>query len=83
MLLSTLYGFVFYAPTIFNVGGDNIESPVGFLLLRYSVSLTVESLHLLYHLVTSLFICSRRLCIDKVGVFHSNQISMCFDPHLN
>ena len=20
---------------------------------------------------------------DKLGVFHANQISMCFDPHLN
>ena len=27
--------------------------PVGFLLLRYSVLLTVESLSLLYHLVVS------------------------------
>ena len=23
------------------------------------------------------------LCIDKLGVFHANQISMCLDPHLN
>ena len=22
-------------------------------------------------------------CIDKLGVFHGNQISMCLDPHLN
>ena len=22
-------------------------------------------------------------CIDKLGVFHANQISMCLDPHLN
>ena len=21
--------------------------------------------------------------IDKLGVFHANQISMCLDPHLN
>ena len=21
-------------------------------------------------------------CIDKLGVFHANQISMCLDPHL-
>ena len=25
----------------------------------------------------------RRWCIDKLGVFHANQISMCLDPHLN
>ena len=24
-----------------------------------------------------------RRCIDKLGVFHANQISMCLDPHLN
>ena len=57
--------------------------PVGFLLLRYSVLFTVESLSLLYLLVISWFICSRRWCIDKLWVFHANQISMCLDPHLN
>ena len=36
-----------------------------------------------YLLVTSWFICFRRWCIDKLGVFHANQISMCLDPHLN
>ena len=50
--------------------------PVGFLLLRYSVLSTVESLSLLYLLFISWFICSGRLCIDKLGVFHTNQISM-------
>ena len=25
----------------------------------------------------------RRWCIDKLGVFHANQISMCLDPHLH
>ena len=57
--------------------------PVGFLLLWYSVLFTVESLSLLYLLVISWFICFRRWCIDKLGVFHANQISMCLDPHLN
>ena len=28
-------------------------------------------------------LCFRRWCIDKLGVFHANQISMCLDPHLN
>ena len=57
--------------------------PVGFLLLRYSLLFTVESLSLLYHLVISWFVCSGRWCIDKLGFFHANQISMCLDPHLN
>ena len=59
------------------------DLPVGFLLFRYSVLFTVESLSLLYLLVISWFICFRRWCIDKLGVFHANQISMCLDPHLN
>ena len=46
---------------------------LGFLL-RYSVLFTIESLSLLYLLV---------ICIDKLGVFHANQISMCLDPHLD
>ena len=56
--------------------------PVGFLLLQYSVLFTVESIYLLYLLFISLFICYRRWCIDKLGVFHANQTSLCFDPHL-
>ena len=48
--------------------------PVGFLVLRYSVLFTVESLSLLYLLFISGFICSRRSCIGKLGVFHANQI---------
>ena len=31
----------------------------------------------------SWFTCSGRWCIDKSGVFHANQISMCLGPHLN
>ena len=58
-------------------------SPVGFLLLRYSALFTVESLSSLYLLFISLFICSRRLCIDKLGVFHANQTSMYLDAHQN
>ena len=49
--------------------------PVGFLLLRYSVLFTVESLSLLYLLFISWFIYFRRWCIDKLGVFHANQTS--------
>ena len=36
-----------------------------------------------YLLVIYWFICSGRWCIDKLGVFHANQTSMCLDPHLN
>ena len=54
-----------------------------FLLLWYSVLFTVQYLSSLYLLFISLFICSRRRCIDKLGVFHANQTSMCLDPHLN
>ena len=57
--------------------------PVGFLLLRYSVLSTVESLSLLYLLFISWFICSRRWCIDKLGFCHAKQTSMCSNPHLN
>ena len=57
--------------------------PVGFLLLQYSVLFTVESLSSLYLPFMSWFICSRRWCIDKLGVFQTNQISLCLDPHLN
>ena len=56
--------------------------PVKFLLLRYSVLFTVESLALVYLLFISWFICSRRWCIDKLEVFHANQTSMCLDPQL-
>ena len=56
---------------------------VGFLLLRYSVLCTVESLSLLYLLFISWFICPRRQFMDKLGIFHANQTSVCLDPHLN
>ena len=57
--------------------------PVGFLLLQYSVLCTVESLSSLYLLFISWFICSGRWCMDKLGVLHANQTSMCLDPHLD
>ena len=57
--------------------------PVGFLLLWYSVLFTVESLSLLYVLFISWFMCSRLCCIDKLGVVHAIQTSMCLDPDLN
>ena len=57
--------------------------PVGFLLLRYSVLCTVEFLSLLYLLFISCFLCSRRLCMDKLGVIHANKTVMCLDSNLN
>ena len=54
--------------------------PFGCLLLRYSVLFTVDP----YLCFIFFFIsCSRRLCIDKLGVSHANKTSMCIDPHLN
>ena len=57
-----------------------LSDPLGFTcwisFARYSVLFTVESLSLLYLLVISWFICFRRWCIDKLGVFHANQVSM-------
>ena len=55
---------------------------IGFLLLRYSVLFTVESLSLLYLLFISWFICSMRWRIDKLEVFHANRTSMFLDPHM-
>ena len=61
-----------------------LSGPLGFTgwisFAPYSVLFTVA---LLYLLVISWFKCSGRWCIDKLGVFHANQISMCLDPHLN
>ena len=56
---------------------------VGFLLLLYSALCTVEFLSLLYLLLTSWIICSRKEIIFKLGIFHANQTSMCLDPYLN
>ena len=54
---------------------------VGLFLLRYSVVCTVESLSLFYLLLISWFICGRRWFMDKLGIFHANQTSMCLDLH--
>ena len=57
--------------------------PVRFLLLQYSVLITVKPLSFLYLLFISCFISSRRRRIDKLGVFHANHTFMCLDQHLN
>ena len=46
---------------------------VWFLLLRYSVVCTVESLSLFYLLFICQFVCTRRRCIDELSLFHANQ----------
>ena len=56
---------------------------LGSLCAAKSGFLVARSLSLLYLFFISRFICSRRRCIDKLGVIHANQISMCLDPHLN
>ena len=48
------------------VGRAHRGLTVGFILLRYSVLFTVESLSLLYLFFISWFICSRRWCINKL-----------------
>ena len=55
--------------------------PTGVYLLDFFCSgiqfnLLLSNLSLLYLLVISWFICFRRWCIDKLGVFHANQIGM-------
>ena len=47
-------------PDTFTVCRAHWGIPVGFILLGYSVLFAVESLSLLYLLIISLFICSRR-----------------------
>ena len=44
---------------------------VWFLLLRYSVVCSVESLSLFYHLFISWFICTWRWFVDKLGIVHA------------
>ena len=34
-------------------------------------------------LYLDLYVLRDNAFIDKLGVFHANQISMCLDPHLN
>ena len=75
-----VYGcHIYYIFIFYHVADEMIELwkmtlPVGFLLLQYSVLFTVESLSLLHLLVISWFISSGRWYIDKLGVFHTNQI---------
>ena len=55
-----------------------LSGPPGFTCwISFTALFTVEFLSLLYLLVIFWFICLRKWCIDKLGVFHANQISMC------
>ena len=57
-----------------------LSGPPGFTCWIFC-SGTVESLSLLYLLFISWFICSRRWCMDKLGVFHANQ-NLCVLIHI-
>ena len=57
--------------------------PVGFLLLSGLVWFAVGSLSMLYLLVVSWFICFRRLCVEKLGVFRAGRVSVCLGPRLS
>ena len=55
--------------------------PVGFLLLQYSILLTVESLYLfISFLYFDLYVLGDEALISSVSFM---QTSMCLDPHLN
>ena len=58
--------------------------PVGFLLLRYSVLFTVESLSLFFFsfLYLDLYVLRDDALISS-EVFHANHTSMRLHPHLN
>ena len=56
---------------------------VWFILFRYSVVCTVESLSLFHLLFISWFICTKRWFIDKLGLFLANQKCMCINPGQN
>ena len=45
----------------------------------FAIVCTVESLSLGYLICISHFLCIWRWCIDKLVIFHANQISICFD----
>ena len=55
-----------------SVAGPTGCLTVGFLLLRYSVQCTVESLSLFYFLFIACIVCTRGCCIDKLGMLHAN-----------
>ena len=61
-----------------------LSGPPGFTCwISFAPIFSFIYLSLLYLLFISWFICPRRWCFDKLGVFHANQTSMCLNPHLN
>ena len=50
---------------------------VRYVLLQYSVACTIGSLSFLF--ISFLYL--DRIFINKFGIFHANQTSMCLDPH--
>ena len=51
------------------------------ILPQYSVAFTVESLSLVNLLFIFRLVCTRRRYIDRLGIFHANQTSICLDRH--
>ena len=75
---------------LFVVRRDSVVVGSLHLLLPYCVEAKcLEVIHVdIYFLKINQFsiplkISSRSGCVDKLGVFHANQTSMCLDPHLN
>ena len=67
------------------LGTDDVSvvGPTGVNCLYTPVFVyTVESLSLFYLLFISQFVFDRRLYIEKLGIFHANQTSICLDPHM-
>ena len=71
--------------SINEMAGVSVVWPTWVLLLRYSVfsHSTVKSLSLIYLLFITWSICTRRWFMDKLGLFHANQTSICLDPYQN
>ena len=54
-----------------------------YVLIDASFSFDTVNLDSPWYISRGHKLCFRRWCIDKLGVFHANQIYMCLDPYLN
>ena len=64
--------------------GPNVVSviwPTGVELLDFFYSGMQLYILVSSYLCISRFVFTRRFYIDKLGIFHANQTSMCLDPH--
>ena len=63
----------------------SVDRPTGVYLSDflhwYSVVYTAESVSLFYLLFISQFVCTRGLYINKLGIFHTIETSICLHPH--